>query len=127
MAWAARCTLCRPARKRSPSIGITSWTSCSSSCPAKANIGLGTRPSRFAAATSSPRLPARKRISSFNTGSNDLRYLGISTMSGVDVVDYPDSKKIAVAAGVKNADFKTATYVGLGRIAPTDYYDGEDG
>jgi uncharacterized cupin superfamily protein len=62
-----------------------------------------------------------------NTGSNDLRYLGISTMGGVDVVDYPDSKKIAVAAGVKNADFKTATYVGLGRIVPADYYDGEDG
>jgi hypothetical protein len=39
------------------------------------------------------------------------------------VVDYPDSKKIA---GVKNADFKTATYVGLGRLAPTDYYVGED-
>jgi hypothetical protein len=38
-------------------------------------------------------------------------------------VDYPDSKKIA---GVKNADFKTATYVGLGRLAPTDYYVGED-
>src|ERR1700722_2460570 len=33
-----------------------------------------------------------------NTGSNDLRYLGISTIGGVDVVDYPDSKKIAVAA-----------------------------
>ena len=62
-----------------------------------------------------------------NTGVDHLRYLGISTMGGVDVVDYPDSKKIAVAAGVKNADFKTATYVGLGRIAPTDYYDGEDG
>ena len=61
-----------------------------------------------------------------NTGSEDLRYLGISTMGGVDVVDYPDSKKIAVAAGVKNADFKTATYVGLGRLAPADYYDGED-
>ena len=29
-------------------------------------------------------------------------------------------------AGVKNSDFKTATYVGLGRIAPADYYDGED-
>jgi hypothetical protein len=28
---------------------------------------------------------------------------------------------------VKNADFKTATtYVGLGRLAKTDYYDGED-
>src|SRR5215831_16796256 len=62
-----------------------------------------------------------------NTGRDDLRYLGISSMAGVDVGDYPDSKKIAVAAGVKNADFKTATYVGLGRIAPTDYYDGEDG
>jgi hypothetical protein len=47
-------------------------------------------------------------------------------VGGVDVVDYPDSKKIAVAAGIKNADFKTATYVGLGRIAPADYYDGED-
>ena len=61
-----------------------------------------------------------------NTGADDLRYLGISTVGGVDVVDYPDSKKIAVAAGVKNADFKTATYVGLGRLAPVDYYDGED-
>jgi uncharacterized cupin superfamily protein len=61
-----------------------------------------------------------------NTGSDDLRYIGISTVGGVDVVDYPDSKKIAVAAGVKNADFKTATYVGLGRLAPVDYYDGED-
>jgi len=56
-----------------------------------------------------------------NTGSDDLRYLGISTAGGVDVVDYPDSNKIAVAAGIKNADFKTATYVGLGRIARTDY------
>jgi len=61
-----------------------------------------------------------------NTGGDDLRYLGISSMAGVDVVDYPDSKKIAVAAGVKNADFKTATYVGLGRLAPAEYYDGED-
>src|SRR5215471_1340093 len=44
-----------------------------------------------------------------NTGSDDLRYLGISTVGGVDIVDYPDSKKIAVTAGIKNADFKTAT------------------
>ncbi len=61
-----------------------------------------------------------------NTGTEDLRYLGISTMGGVDVVDYPDSAKIAVAAGVKNADFKTATYVGIGRLQPADYFDGED-
>jgi uncharacterized cupin superfamily protein len=61
-----------------------------------------------------------------NTGNEDLRYLGISTMSSVDVVEYPDSKKIGVAAGIKNADFKTATYAGMGRIARADYYDGED-
>jgi uncharacterized cupin superfamily protein len=61
-----------------------------------------------------------------NTGSEDLRYLGISSMSSVDVVDYPDSRKLAVGAGIKNADFKTATYVGIGRLAPADYYDGED-
>jgi uncharacterized cupin superfamily protein len=61
-----------------------------------------------------------------NTGTQDLLYLGISTMGGVDIVDYPDSGKIGMAAGVKNADFKTATYVGMGRIQPADYYDGED-
>jgi uncharacterized cupin superfamily protein len=61
-----------------------------------------------------------------NTGADDLRYLGISTMGAVDLVDYPDSGKIAVAAGIKNADFKTATYAGVGRMQPADYYDGED-
>jgi uncharacterized cupin superfamily protein len=61
-----------------------------------------------------------------NTGSDDLRYLGISTMGGVDLVDYPDSQKIAVAAGIKNGDFKTATYAGVGRLLRADYFDGED-
>jgi uncharacterized cupin superfamily protein len=60
-----------------------------------------------------------------NTGSEDLRYLGLSTLGEVDVVDYPDSGKMAVAAGIKNADFATATYRGLGRIAAADYWDGE--
>ena len=100
--------------------------SCSSCCPGKVNTGLVRRPSRFAVATSLRRRQARKAHQLINTGSDDLRYLGISTVGGVDVDDYPDSTKIAVAAGVKNADFKTATYVFLGRIAPADYYDGED-
>ena len=60
-----------------------------------------------------------------NTGTGELRYLGISTMGGVDIVDYPDSGKIALAAGIKNADFKTATYAGVGRLQPADYFDGE--
>jgi uncharacterized cupin superfamily protein len=61
-----------------------------------------------------------------NTGTEDLRYLGISNLSNVDIVEYPDSQKIAAAAGIKNADFKTATFAGMGRMAPTSYYDGED-
>jgi uncharacterized cupin superfamily protein len=64
-----------------------------------------------------------------NTGSEDLRYLGISgngTENSVEVVDYPDSKKIGIAAGVKNADFKSATYSAMGRVTPADYFDGED-
>jgi uncharacterized cupin superfamily protein len=60
-----------------------------------------------------------------NTGKEDLRYLGFSTIGSVDLVDYPDSGKIAVAAGVKNADFKTATYAKVGRMQSADYYDGE--
>jgi uncharacterized cupin superfamily protein len=64
-----------------------------------------------------------------NTGSEDLRYLGISgngTENSVDVVDYPDSKKVGVAAGVRNADFKSATFAAMGRVTPADYFDGED-
>jgi uncharacterized cupin superfamily protein len=61
-----------------------------------------------------------------NTGTQELRYLGISSMTPVEVVDYPDSGKVGVMAGVKNGDFKSATYAGMGRLAPADYYDGED-
>jgi uncharacterized cupin superfamily protein len=61
-----------------------------------------------------------------NTGAEDLRYLGFSTIGSVDLVDYPDSGKIAVAAGIKNAEFKTATYAKVGRMQPADYYDGEE-
>jgi uncharacterized cupin superfamily protein len=60
-----------------------------------------------------------------NTGSADLRYLSLSTLFEVDVIDYPDSGKLAVSAGVKNLDFKTATYRGMGRLAAADYWDGE--
>ena len=61
-----------------------------------------------------------------NTGKQDLRYIGISSMAATEVVDYPDSGKIGVMAGVKNGDFRTASYSGVGRMAKADYYDGED-
>jgi uncharacterized cupin superfamily protein len=60
-----------------------------------------------------------------NTGTEDLRYLAVSTLGTVDVCDYPDSGKVGVVAGLKNGDFSTATFKGMGRIQPADYYDGE--
>ncbi len=61
-----------------------------------------------------------------NTGNGDLRYLGISSAAATEVVDYPDSGKIGVMAGVKNGDFRSATYAGMGRMEKADYFDGED-
>ena len=61
-----------------------------------------------------------------NTGREELRYLAISDNDEVDVVDYPDSGKMAVAAGIKERDFSTATYRAFGRVAPADYFDDEE-
>jgi uncharacterized cupin superfamily protein len=60
-----------------------------------------------------------------NSSSGDLRFLAFSTIGEVDVVEYPDSGKMAVAAGIRNADFRTATYKALGRVTPADYFEGE--
>ncbi len=61
-----------------------------------------------------------------NTGKSDLRYLGISSLSGVEVVEYPDSGKVGVTAGMKSGDFTSASYRKIGRITAADYFDGED-
>jgi uncharacterized cupin superfamily protein len=61
-----------------------------------------------------------------NSGAQELRYLTISSMSGVDIIDYPDSGKVGLAAGIKNSDFKTATYAAMGHVTPADYFDGEE-
>jgi uncharacterized cupin superfamily protein len=61
-----------------------------------------------------------------NTGAAELRYLGISTIAGVDVVEYPDSRKFAVTAGMTNGDRTTAAFRHVGRAEnPLDYWDGE--
>jgi uncharacterized cupin superfamily protein len=60
-----------------------------------------------------------------NTSSGELRFLAFSTIGEVDVVEYPDTGKIGVGAGIKNADFKTATSKALGRVKPADYFEGE--
>jgi uncharacterized cupin superfamily protein len=63
-----------------------------------------------------------------NTGSEDLRYLGLSAAhGGVDIVEYPDTGKIGLVAGVKpGGDFRSATYAGMGTLTPQDYWEGED-
>jgi uncharacterized cupin superfamily protein len=38
-----------------------------------------------------------------NTGAQELRYLGFSTIGSVDVLEYPDSKKFAVARASRMA------------------------
>lgn len=60
-----------------------------------------------------------------NTSAGELRFLAFSTLGEFDVVEYPDSGKIGVAAGIKNGDFKTATYKALGRVQLADYFESE--
>jgi uncharacterized cupin superfamily protein len=61
-----------------------------------------------------------------NTDSQELRYLAFSNIESVDVIEYPDSGKIAAAAGIRNADFTTATIAKLGHLQEAGYFDGEE-
>jgi uncharacterized cupin superfamily protein len=61
-----------------------------------------------------------------NTSSQELRYLAISNIESVDIIEYPDSGKIGAAAGIRNADRTTATIAKLGRVQEAGYFDGEE-
>ena len=61
-----------------------------------------------------------------NSGGEDLRYLALSTMGSADILEYPDSRKLALGGGIQNGDFSTATIFGVGRLTPAGYYEGED-
>lgn len=60
-----------------------------------------------------------------NTGSEELRYLGFSNEVTAEVVEYPDSGKIGIRAGIRNHDLATMTFNARGRITAADYWDGE--
>ena len=60
-----------------------------------------------------------------NTGATELRYLGLSNGVTSEVVEYPDSGKIGIRAGIRNRDIKSATFSARGRLAAADYWDGE--
>ncbi len=61
-----------------------------------------------------------------NTGSEALRYLGFSNNPPADVIEYPDSGKIAARAGATGIDFKDHTLFARGRLTPAEYWDGEE-
>jgi len=54
-----------------------------------------------------------------NTGASELRYLALSDIATVDIIEYPDSGKVGMAAGVKDGDLKSATYTAMGRVTPS--------
>jgi len=62
-----------------------------------------------------------------NTSSGELRYLMISTMLPTDVIEHPDSDKVAIFVGGApgyDADRRTFNY--RGRLGPKcDYWEGE--
>ena len=62
-----------------------------------------------------------------NTGTEELRYLAVSTLQTPEICDYPDSGKFAVyAAFPAGADGKAGQFYFMGRPAMgLDYWDGE--
>lgn len=63
-----------------------------------------------------------------NTGSDELRYLCLSTMKGPEAVEYPDSGKFAVTAGMPpGGGPRDASLRFIGRPESSlDYWDGEE-
>lgn len=61
-----------------------------------------------------------------NTGSDELRYLAVSTMLTPEVVEYPDSGKVALLSRQIAADGTPRRVVNIGRPESSiDYWDGE--
>ena len=62
-----------------------------------------------------------------NTSQEELRYLALSTMIPTEVVEYPDSSKVAVYVGSAPGESAAArTFNHRGRLGPKlEYWDGE--
>lgn len=61
-----------------------------------------------------------------NTGSEPLRYLAFSNNGIADVVEYLDSGRIRIDIGATGAHREDATFRAGGRLAPMDYWEGEE-
>ncbi len=63
-----------------------------------------------------------------NTGSEPLRYYGVSTMSLADVCEYPDSGKFGVFSRSTGNPYDKSTVRHLARLGTgLEYWDGEPG
>jgi uncharacterized cupin superfamily protein len=61
-----------------------------------------------------------------NTGEGELRYLAVSTLITPEVVEYPDSGKVAMISRQPQADGSLRVVRQIGRPAGSlDYWDGE--
>ena len=61
-----------------------------------------------------------------NTGSEELRYLAVSTMITPEAVEYPDSKKVAAYSRQTQADGSLRVFRQISRDGQSvDYWDGE--
>ena len=62
-----------------------------------------------------------------NTGTEELRYLAVSTEHSLEMAQYPDSGKFAVKAEfATELDGTSQQFVFVGReTQPVDYWDGE--
>jgi len=61
-----------------------------------------------------------------NTGTEELRYLAVSTKITPEIVDYPNSRKFGILAEFPTAAGNTQRFVFLGRAGESlDYWEGE--
>ena len=61
-----------------------------------------------------------------NTSKGDLKYLGVSTKTSPEIVEYPDSTKFGILAEFPRADGKMDGFRYVGRGDGTlDYWEGE--
>lgn len=61
-----------------------------------------------------------------NTGSETMKYLGLSTKTQPEVVEYPDSGKFLVASRMEDSSPMSAKFRFIGREDTSlDYWDGE--
>jgi uncharacterized cupin superfamily protein len=61
-----------------------------------------------------------------NTGDQPLRYLAFSNNGIADVVEHLDTGRIRIDIGAAGAHRENATFAAGGRLAPMDYWEGED-